>query len=102
MSFSVAFAATSYRGLPSDNVSSDYGIIFRTLPSGIFTLNSIFCHCDVGGRPFRLEDFKPALEGAGVLKEVLGRGALKINHICIVTPTSLVAKQELVGLKEHR
>lgn len=80
--------------------SPDYKIILPPLPSGVIALNTVFLHADVSARPYRVDDFHPGLEAAGVLNEVLGVGPYQFNHLWTVTLTTLAAKHRLLQASE--
>ncbi|KAM7306624.1 uncharacterized protein ISCGN_010327 [Ixodes scapularis] len=92
--------ATDSRGATSDSREQGYRIILPQLPMGVNVLNSVFLHCDISGRPYRIEDFRNSLETVGVLKEVAACGSYQMNHVWMVTLHSLAAKHKLASAKE--
>lgn len=64
---------------------------------GVHALNSVFLHCDIGARPYRIEDFKKGLKNAGVLGDIDTCGSYQMNHVWMVTLKSLSAKQRLLN-----
>ncbi|KAG0439917.1 hypothetical protein HPB47_016467 [Ixodes persulcatus] len=89
--------ATDSRGITAERRDeAAYRTILPTLPTGVYVLNSVFLHADIGARPYRIEDFKAGLEHAGVLGDIAACGSYQMNHVWMVTLKSPSAKQRLV------
>lgn len=58
------------RGFSGHRQEEDYVVILPHLPSGITTLNYVFLHCDVKGRPYHVEDFREEMRTLDVLLDV--------------------------------
>ncbi|KAH6930661.1 hypothetical protein HPB50_016292 [Hyalomma asiaticum] len=66
-----AATAVAYgRGTPSVSVPRDYRIVLPTVSTGDAMKRAVVLHCDILGRPYRIEDFRKPLEDAGVIKDV--------------------------------
>ncbi|KAH7975262.1 hypothetical protein HPB49_025420 [Dermacentor silvarum] len=57
----------------------------------------LFLHCDVTGRPYRLEDFRDPLQELGVLKDVTGIGPFQMTHVWLIKLRTPEAKEVLVN-----
>ncbi|KAH9367286.1 hypothetical protein HPB48_017215 [Haemaphysalis longicornis] len=92
--------AAAGRGL---SVSSDeYRILLPPLPTENSALNTVFLHCDVSGRPYRINDFEDEMERLGVIQDVASIGAYQMNYVWAVSTHSAAAKHRLVAAKELR
>lgn len=69
----------------SNASNGEYQVVLPSLSRGEIALNSVTQHCDVKGRPYRMEDFRRGLEQLDVLKEVASTGACQMNHVWILT-----------------
>lgn len=78
----------------------DFEIIMPNLPTGRVVLNTVFLHGDIRVRPFKVEDFRDALEKERLLSDVVALGAYQINHVWAVTMNSPEATKRLAQLKE--
>ncbi|KAH6919974.1 hypothetical protein HPB50_029038 [Hyalomma asiaticum] len=94
------FAASSRGNRRSLTEDTEYQVILPRLPTGQIVLNTVFLHGDVRVRPFRVEDFRDALEEVGMLPAVVALGAYQINHVWAVTLNSGEATKRLTSLKE--
>ncbi|XP_054921440.1 uncharacterized protein [Dermacentor andersoni] len=56
----------------------------------------LFLHCDVAGRPYRLEDFRDPLQELGVLKDVTGIGPFQMTHVWLIKLRTPEVKEVLV------
>ncbi|XP_072143535.1 uncharacterized protein [Dermacentor andersoni] len=56
----------------------------------------LFLHCDVAGRPYRLEDFRDPLQELGVLKDVTGTGPFQMTHVWLIKLRTPEVKEVLV------
>lgn len=92
--------ANSGRGLSVFSSTDDYRVVLPALPSGIFAANTVFLHCDVTGRPYRVEHFRAELERLGVMKETAAIGAYQMNHLWMLSLHSAAAKKRLVEARE--
>ncbi|XP_075547734.1 uncharacterized protein LOC142582201 [Dermacentor variabilis] len=95
-----AVSAASGRG--STVSAEDYKVILPQLPTGNASLNTVFLHCDVSARPYRINDFEEEIERLQVVKDVASIGAYQMNHVWALTTHSMAAKQVLVDAKELR
>ncbi|KAH7964358.1 hypothetical protein HPB51_027404 [Rhipicephalus microplus] len=75
-----ATAADAGRGTASPLVPKDYRIILPSLPSGEAMRRAVALHCDVSGRPYRIDDFRKPLKDLGVIQQVSGIGAYQMSH----------------------
>ncbi|KAH6940932.1 hypothetical protein HPB50_010438 [Hyalomma asiaticum] len=57
---------------------------------------AVVLHCDILGRPYRIEDFRKPLQDAGVIKDVAVIGAYQMSHVWLVNLRSDEAKKKLV------
>lgn len=56
----------------------------------------LFLHCDVRGRPYRIEDFRVPFLEVGVLKEISGIGPYQMNHVWLIKLRTPEAREQLV------
>ncbi|CAN7943666.1 unnamed protein product [Ixodes hexagonus] len=77
----------------------DYRVVLPPLLSGIFAVDTVFLHCDVTGRPYRLDHFRTELERLGVM-EIAAIGAYQMNHLWMLTLHTAAAKQRLAEARE--
>ncbi|XP_040079103.1 uncharacterized protein LOC115330832 [Ixodes scapularis] len=89
--------AVAGRGISS---ADDYKILLPSLPSEAATVNSVFLHCDVTGRPYRIEDFREELQRLQILGDVASFGAYQMNHVWLVTFHSASTRNRLLAAKE--
>ncbi|CAN8014902.1 unnamed protein product [Ixodes persulcatus] len=97
-----ALSAPASRGFlyfDVEDVPTDYRVVWPPLPRGIVVLNSLFFHCDVTARPYRIEDFRDSLRTAGVLEDIVSFGSFQMNHLWIMTIKTTEAKRRLLALK---
>ncbi|KAH7932340.1 hypothetical protein HPB51_029352 [Rhipicephalus microplus] len=64
-----ATVADAGRGTASPLVPKDYRIILPSLPSGEAMRRAVSLHCDVSGRPYRIDDFRKPLKDLGVTQQ---------------------------------
>lgn len=57
-------------------------------------------HCDLKGRPYRIEDFRQELRRIAVLSDIASLGAYQMNHVWLATLRTPEAKERLVSAKE--
>ncbi|KAH7965285.1 hypothetical protein HPB49_005910 [Dermacentor silvarum] len=57
----------------------------------------VFLHCDVGGRPYRIEDFRSPFEELGVIKAVSGIGPYQMSRVWMLKLRTPEAKNRLVS-----
>nr|XP_037284765.1 uncharacterized protein LOC119177109 [Rhipicephalus microplus] len=84
----------------TDESDKDYEIILPNLPTGRIVVNTVFLHGDIRVRPFKVEDFRDALDKERLLPDVIALGAYQINHVWAVTFNSQEATKRLTELKE--
>ncbi|XP_050036181.1 uncharacterized protein [Dermacentor andersoni] len=89
-------AAASGRGNRSSVAPPGYRFVLPTLPSGETMKECLFLHCDVAGRPYRLEDFRDPLQELGVLKDVTGIGPFQMTHVWLIKLRTPEVKEVLV------
>ncbi|XP_075539115.1 uncharacterized protein LOC142573343 [Dermacentor variabilis] len=89
-------AAASGRGNGSSVAPPGYRYVLPTLPSGETMKECLFLHCDVAGRPYRLEDFRDPLQELGVLKDVTGIGPFQMTHVWLIKLRTPEVKEVLV------
>ncbi|KAH6946944.1 hypothetical protein HPB50_016233 [Hyalomma asiaticum] len=95
-------AAASGRGVGGCSLPAGYKLLLPTLPSDETMKLCVFLHCDVGGRPYRIEDFRSPLEELGVLKAMSGIGPYQMSHVWMLKLRSQEEKNLLIssgGLK---
>lgn len=56
----------------------------------------VVLHCDVGGRPYRIDDFRQPLKDTGVIQEVCGIGAYQMSHVWLINFRTDGAKKKLL------
>ncbi|XP_064468611.1 uncharacterized protein LOC135381290 [Ornithodoros turicata] len=92
------------RGVTNDSTlegSTEYKLILPPLPAGTATLNTVFLHGDITGRPYKAEHFEEGLKAVlNIKEEVVSTGVYQMNHVWVVTLQSALSKQKLVSLKE--
>lgn len=96
-------AAASGRGTSANSATGnpdEYKIILPPLPNGYIAMNCVILHCDVKGRPYRIQDFRDELLRLQVLKDLVSAGPHQMNHVWMLRLASLAAKQRLVDAKE--
>ncbi|KAK8764217.1 hypothetical protein V5799_033174 [Amblyomma americanum] len=57
---------------------------------------TVLLHCDIAGRPYRIQDFREPLETASVLPFVAGIGAFQMSHVWKLKLKSAEAKERLL------
>ncbi|KAK8774237.1 hypothetical protein V5799_011230 [Amblyomma americanum] len=57
---------------------------------------TVFLHCDIAGRPYRIQDFCEPLETAGVLPFVAGIGPFEMSHVWMLKLKTAEAKERLL------
>ncbi|KAG0416178.1 hypothetical protein HPB47_006635 [Ixodes persulcatus] len=62
--------AASGRGTTVNAATEDYQVILPQLPTGYVVTNTVFLHCNVKGRPYRVHDFREELERLDVMKDL--------------------------------
>ncbi|KAH6946487.1 hypothetical protein HPB50_013724 [Hyalomma asiaticum] len=98
-------AAASGRGVGGCSLPAGYKLLLPTLPSDETMKLCVFLHCDVGGRTYRIEDFRSPLEELGVLKAMSGIGPYQMSHVWMLKLRSQEEKNLLIssgGLKKSR
>ncbi|XP_077541950.1 uncharacterized protein LOC144154144 [Haemaphysalis longicornis] len=89
-------AAMFSRGDRSSRAPSGYRFLLPTLPSGDSMKTCLILHCDLGGRPYRIEDFRTPLQQFGVLKDIGGIGPFQMGHVWLIKLRTQEAKQRLI------
>ncbi|KAH6929717.1 hypothetical protein HPB50_020666 [Hyalomma asiaticum] len=90
-------AAASGRGSRYSIAPPGYQYVLPTLPSGETMKECLFLHCDVAGRPYRLEDFRDPLQELGVLKDVTGIGPFQMTHVWLIKLRTREIKEVLLN-----
>ncbi|KAH8033308.1 hypothetical protein HPB51_009490 [Rhipicephalus microplus] len=88
-----ATAADASRGIAFPLVPKDYRIILSSLPSGEAMRRAVALHCDVSGRPYRIDDFRKPLKDLGVIQQVSGIGAYQMSHVWLLNMKTEQAKK---------
>ncbi|XP_049522543.1 uncharacterized protein LOC125945033 [Dermacentor silvarum] len=91
-----ATAVVNGRGSPSFSMPKDYRIILPNVSSGEAMKRAVMLHCDISGRPYRIEDFRKPLQDAGVIKDVAVIGAYQMSHVWLVNLRTDEAKKKLI------
>ncbi|XP_049518831.1 uncharacterized protein LOC125943519 [Dermacentor silvarum] len=91
-----ATAADVGRGAPCSALPKDYRVILPPLPTGEGQRRAVVLHCDVTGRPYRIDDFRKPLKDAGIIQQVDGIGAYQMSHVWLLNLKTDEAKQALL------
>ncbi|KAM7306359.1 uncharacterized protein ISCGN_010081 [Ixodes scapularis] len=91
-----AIAAVQGRGDSATTVPKEYRIVLPPLPTGEAMKRAVILHCDIAGRPYRIEDFRKPLKDVGVIREVAGIGAYQMSHVWLLDMRSDEAKKKLL------
>ncbi|KAH6924179.1 hypothetical protein HPB50_013362 [Hyalomma asiaticum] len=91
-----ATAAASGRGNALPHVPKDYRVVLPTLPSGEAMKSAVVLHCDISGRPYRIEHFRDPLKELGIIQEVSAIGAYQMSHVWLLNLRSGDAKKKLL------
>lgn len=73
-----------------------YRFVLPSLPTHEALKECVFLHCDVDGRPYRIDDFRAPLEEIGLLKAVVGIGPYQMGHVWLLKLRTLEDKEALV------
>ncbi|XP_077486709.1 uncharacterized protein LOC144098011 [Amblyomma americanum] len=84
------------RGFSERRPPVGYRIVLPTLPTGDAMKTTVFLHCDIAGRPYRIQDFRQPLETAGVLLYVAGIGPFQMSHVWMLKLKTAKAKERLL------
>lgn len=94
-------AACESRGNRSfASADQDYQVVLPQLPTGQVVTNTIFLHADLRARPYRVENFRDALEHLGALPDVIALGAYQMNHVWAVTFKNAEAMKKMLEAGE--
>ncbi|KAG0435110.1 hypothetical protein HPB47_018679 [Ixodes persulcatus] len=66
----------------------EYKILLPPLPDGKLLENSLILHGDPSARPYRIDDFGPALKKIINPNELASLGAYQYNHVWLLTSIS--------------
>uniref|UniRef100_A0A6B0UTC6 Putative heparan n-sulfatase n=1 Tax=Ixodes ricinus TaxID=34613 RepID=A0A6B0UTC6_IXORI len=91
--------STSATSAPS---TTRYKILLPSLPNGKLLENSPILHKDPSARPYRIDDFGPALKKIINPNELASLGAFQYNHLWLLTVRSAKEKERLLQLREIR
>ncbi|KAG0433283.1 hypothetical protein HPB47_020058 [Ixodes persulcatus] len=78
----------------------EYKILLPPLPDGKLLENSLILHGDPSARPYRIDDFGPALKKIINPNELASLGAYQYNHVWLLTVRSAKEKERLLQLRE--
>lgn len=84
----------------ANGVQQDYRIVLPALPKESLGRNAVILHADITGRPYRIQDFKPALKDMLHGSEIAQLGAYQMNHVWLLTTSTPEAKEKLLKHKE--
>ncbi|KAH8039369.1 hypothetical protein HPB51_005730 [Rhipicephalus microplus] len=56
---------------------------------------AVALHCEVSGRPYRIDDFRKPLKDLGVIQQVSGIGAYQMSHVWLLHMKTEQAKKAL-------
>ncbi|XP_064480786.1 uncharacterized protein LOC135394154 [Ornithodoros turicata] len=82
------------------NLKQDYRIVLPLLPKESLGCNAVILHADITGRPYRIQDFKPALKLMVNPEDIAQFGAYQMNHVWLITTCTQEAKEKLLSQKE--
>ncbi|XP_077497896.1 uncharacterized protein LOC144108564 [Amblyomma americanum] len=103
-SVGAASAAQQGRGNRSfgafSSTGAEYQVVLPSLPTGRFVANTVFLHCDIRARPYRVEDFRDVLAELSLLPEVIAIGAYRMSHVWAVTFKDEDAVKKIVSAGE--
>ncbi|KAG0433920.1 hypothetical protein HPB47_019478 [Ixodes persulcatus] len=85
---------------PSAPSTTEYKILLPPLPNGKLLENSLILHGDPSARPYRIDDFGPALKKIINPNELASLGAFQYNHVWLLTVRSSKEKERLLQLRE--
>ncbi|KAM7284960.1 uncharacterized protein ISCGN_031958 [Ixodes scapularis] len=91
-----AIAAVPGRGDSATTAPKEYRIVLPPLPTGEAMKRAVILHCDIAGRPYRIEDSRKPLKDVGVIREVAGIGAYQMSHVWLLDMRSDEAKNTLL------
>ncbi|XP_064475615.1 uncharacterized protein LOC135389504 [Ornithodoros turicata] len=97
---STARPSRDYHGFNDTLRKDDYRLVLPTLPRGKFALYTVALHADLLQRPYRREDFKPALKTTLNPEDIASFGVYQMNHVWVLTTRSAQAKQKLLEIGE--
>ncbi|KAG0416028.1 hypothetical protein HPB47_006779, partial [Ixodes persulcatus] len=80
--------------------TTEYKILLPPLPNGKLLENSLILHGDPSARPYRIDDFGPALKKIINPNELASLGAFQYNHVWLLTVRSSKEKERLLQLRE--
>lgn len=89
-------AAAAVNCFPLASVPEDYSILLPPLPSGEAMRRAVVLHCDVGGRPYQIDDFRQPMKDLRVLQEVAGIGVYQMSHVWLLNMKTDEAKKKLL------
>ncbi|XP_049528491.1 uncharacterized protein LOC125947554 [Dermacentor silvarum] len=94
-----ATTADAGRGSSFSDVPKDYRIILPPMPTGEGLKTMVVLHCDIAGRPYKIEDFSQPMRNAGIIEQVGGIGAYQMSHVWLVNFRTEEAKKKLLETK---
>ncbi|KAG0429770.1 hypothetical protein HPB47_023292, partial [Ixodes persulcatus] len=77
--------------------TTEYKILLPPLPNGKLLESSLILH---GARPYRIDDFGPALKKIISPNELASLGAFQYNHVWLLAVRSAKEKERLLQLRE--
>ncbi|KAG0428970.1 hypothetical protein HPB47_024094 [Ixodes persulcatus] len=96
------YSETISASAPSAPSTTEYKILLPPLPNGKLLENSLILHGDPSARPYRIDDFGPALKKIINQNELASLGAFQYNHVWLLTVRSAKEKERLLQLREIR
>lgn len=75
---------------------SGYRFLLPTIPAEDSMKTCLILHCDLGGRPYRIEDFRAPFHEMGVLKDIAGIGPFQMGHVWLIKLKTPEARLRLV------
>ncbi|KAH9367325.1 hypothetical protein HPB48_000954 [Haemaphysalis longicornis] len=95
-------AAMSGHGDRFSSAPSGYRFLLPTIPSEDSVKPCLILHCDLGGRPYRIKDFRAPFHEMGALKDIARIAPFQMGHVWLIKLKTPEARQWLVdagGLK---
>lgn len=89
-------AADAGRGNSCFSVPKDYRVVLPPLPTGDGLKTTVVLHCDIAGRPYRIDDFRKPLKDANLIQQVSGIGAYQMSHVWLINFRTEDAKKTLI------
>lgn len=91
-----ASAAMSGRGDRFTGAPEGYRILLPYIQSEDSMKPCLVLHCDLAGRPYRIDDFRAPFLQLGVLQDIAGIGPFQMGHVWLIKLRTPEARQKLV------